>query len=757
MFFEKKVKQIIQSFERKNSDSSIVKGSGFTSRWSTRSTRTSNSDATEKRYSSSTKSSSPSTTPTKTKSVSSQKPYSKQLSTFEFKDESLAIAHPQSIRVTDSASTVPRMLNKSPYVSEFTLVKQYDGPIQQQNQTRPPMIPHHQYDYKSHQNPEEEDGPNHSANYSIISDLTDTASWTSSKKSFHDNELPPVQPKTYSKPSSNVSVSTGSFSTQQNTEELCILREFLCAICLNPSFAEYYTAILLRNNILSLEELKRVCKNDECHLLNLGFDYIIARDICDALLTAVTVTSGESPTSKVSKTSRNTRNTRNSYSPSKATASPSYKSSSCSIAKENKELTASDIAKCYYKIISSNSKEAYRQMKLYADELNNFLAKGYLMRVYALGQGGNDIDTFLSQRIANEILPWLKTTALDSSNSYNVYCKYLMGVCFNEGLSVSKNQKEAFLWYKQSAELGYDAAQAVVGHCFYTGSGILKDLIEASRWYRLAANQGFAAAQCNLGICYELGEGLKKDLTEAVRWYRLAADQGNYTAQYNLALALECGTGIKHNYTEALKYYKSAAEQGHAAAQYKLGTYYFTESEHLELLEEEAFYWLEKSMNQGNIPSHCQLGLCYERGIGIDQSMEKAIIYYRLGSEKGDAAALYHLAHCYYTGNGIERNERIAVDYYLKSAEKGYAAAQNNLGFCYFGGTGTSQDYNRAFRYYKMSAENGYSQGQFNLGYCYEQGIGTVIRTDEMIKWYRLAAEQGHTKAETALKRLKAF
>ena len=81
-------------------------------------------------------------------------------------------------------------------------------------------------------------------------------------------------------------------------------------------------------------------------------------------------------------------------------------------------------------------------------------------------------------------------------------------------------------WYRLSADQGNASAQNNLGVMYDNGEGVLKDDAEAVRWYRLSADQGNASAQYNLGVSYANGEGVLKDDAEAVRWYRLSADQG---------------------------------------------------------------------------------------------------------------------------------------------------------------------------------------------------------------------------------------
>ena len=63
------------------------------------------------------------------------------------------------------------------------------------------------------------------------------------------------------------------------------------------------------------------------------------------------------------------------------------------------------------------------------------------------------------------------------------------------------------------------------------GEGVTKDYKEAVMWYTKSAEQGLAVAQYCLGLCYAYGQAVTKDMKEAVKWYTKAADQGNESAK----------------------------------------------------------------------------------------------------------------------------------------------------------------------------------------------------------------------------------
>jgi len=113
--------------------------------------------------------------------------------------------------------------------------------------------------------------------------------------------------------------------------------------------------------------------------------------------------------------------------------------------------------------------------------------------------------------------------------------RWLLGVFYENGYSVKRDECEAVRLYRSAADQGIAEAQYNLGLCYDSWCGVDEDANEAVRWYRLAADQGYAPAQNNLGVCYDHGYGVDKDESAAVRWYRLAAKQGYLPAQENLA------------------------------------------------------------------------------------------------------------------------------------------------------------------------------------------------------------------------------
>ncbi len=68
-------------------------------------------------------------------------------------------------------------------------------------------------------------------------------------------------------------------------------------------------------------------------------------------------------------------------------------------------------------------------------------------------------------------------------------------------------------------------AQHYLGDCYENGIGVDEDTKQAVIWFKKAAQQGDACSQFNLEFCYYNGEGVDINMKQAVMWYKKAAEQ----------------------------------------------------------------------------------------------------------------------------------------------------------------------------------------------------------------------------------------
>jgi len=112
----------------------------------------------------------------------------------------------------------------------------------------------------------------------------------------------------------------------------------------------------------------------------------------------------------------------------------------------------------------------------------------------------------------------------------------------------------------------------------------------------------------------------------------------------------------------------------------------------------------------------------------------------------------------YLHGIGVEQNIQEALIWYAKSGEQGNVAAQYELGRMYSGMFETSngkqipKDMKKVLYWHRKAAKEGLKDSQYELGVCYYTGNGVKKDIQEAIRWYKLSANQGFKFADTALK-----
>ena len=112
----------------------------------------------------------------------------------------------------------------------------------------------------------------------------------------------------------------------------------------------------------------------------------------------------------------------------------------------------------------------------------------------------------------------------------------------------------------EAANRGHVFAQYSLGVIYEKGQGVKKDDKEAVKWYRQSADQGLAEAQYNLGTMYEKGLGVKQNFKEAAKYYRKAAGQGDVQAQYNLGIMYEKGQGVNAGFQGGSEVFSTSSQ-----------------------------------------------------------------------------------------------------------------------------------------------------------------------------------------------------
>ena len=131
--------------------------------------------------------------------------------------------------------------------------------------------------------------------------------------------------------------------------------------------------------------------------------------------------------------------------------------------------------------------------------------------------------------------------------------------------------------------------------------------------------------------------------------------------------------------TETFVRLLGAAERGDGAAACRLGDMYREGLEGLRYSPKEARRWYATSALTGDADGQCNLGACYEHGLGCTQSYVKAVKWYRLSDAQGHGTASMNLGYCYLSGHGVPANRVEALRLFRLAVERGEPRAAEEL------------------------------------------------------------------------------
>jgi len=166
----------------------------------------------------------------------------------------------------------------------------------------------------------------------------------------------------------------------------------------------------------------------------------------------------------------------------------------------------------------------------------------------------------------------------------------------------------------------------------------------------------------------------------------------------------------------------------------------------------QAFRLWQPLAQQGDASSQNNLGLMYEKGLGVAQNDKQAAVWYQKAAQQGFALAQVSLAVMYEDGRGVAKNDKQAVMWYQKAAQQGDFRAQTNLGVMYAEGRGVAQSYQQAKAWWQKAAQQGDARAQNNLGMMYADGIGVAKNPQQAKAWFQKVLAQPDTPENAEIK-----
>lgn len=212
-----------------------------------------------------------------------------------------------------------------------------------------------------------------------------------------------------------------------------------------------------------------------------------------------------------------------------------------------------------------------------------------------------------------------------------------LGACYYEGLGVQKDLSKAANWYKKAAEQGNVWAEFFLAGCYINGEGVDKNQKEAVNWLLAASKSGLVPAQNNLALIYQNGVGVEKNPAEASIWLKKAADAGDGVASYNLAKNYEEGLGVDKDLGLAVLYFEKALQNGVPDAKDDLLRAKRSQKQ-AGVGDKELKYTDEllKRAESGDLKAQLDIAECYDKGLGIQKSTEKADYWFKKIQEQAN-------------------------------------------------------------------------------------------------------------------------
>ncbi len=192
---------------------------------------------------------------------------------------------------------------------------------------------------------------------------------------------------------------------------------------------------------------------------------------------------------------------------------------------------------------------------------------------------------------------------------------------------------------------------------------------------------------------------------------------------------------------------RRAAVKGDAAAQYEYGRRLLTGQKGAIHSNKYAFRWFSKAAAQREPRAMAAMGLCYERGLGVERSLKKARLWYSAAVDEGNDNACQTLVQMEARAGNLTG----ALQWLERMADDDSIPAQLILARMHLNGTAENANAAEGIRYLRYAAMQGNGEACLMLSTCYATGKG-VPRNDElMMGWLVNAAEAGNQTAADLL------
>ncbi|BDD02075.1 SEL1-like repeat protein [Persicobacter psychrovividus] len=369
----------------------------------------------------------------------------------------------------------------------------------------------------------------------------------------------------------------------------------------------------------------------------------------------------------------------------------------------------------------------------------------------------------------------------------DVDATYRLGLAYQNGWGVPKNNDKAFEAMKFSAEQGDPRAQVELAVGYKLGYGTAIDLEKARYWVEKSATQlnpsairlafdwafargdkqatfdwaelgaknDLAGAQYYLAFFYQKGIACDVDLQRAIHWAKRSANH-QYIPAFRLLAeiymdgAVENGRSDRDNFFEGIQWLEAAVELDDAESKYLLGNIYIESGD--ESKNEEGWSLIAESALANYTEAKFDMALVlFNDGDCLDDELKICVRLIEECAADGFAMAYNALGAFYEEGIYYKKDLKKAEDWYLKGAEKSYVEAQYNLGKLYLSQNATGELAEKGWNWLMQASDNGHVEAGFEIGLLLWYKNKDKATNIEAINYINRSAEAGYAPAQSFL------
>jgi TPR repeat protein len=236
----------------------------------------------------------------------------------------------------------------------------------------------------------------------------------------------------------------------------------------------------------------------------------------------------------------------------------------------------------------------------------------------------------------------------------------------------------------------------------------------AAQAFEEAATAGNAEAMGCLGYMYLYGRGVEQKLVAGFNLVHDAAfEERDPHAMYALGHAYLNGIGTDAREHLAKHWFQEAAEQRFAEAIRSLGT--LVQKTRSDSSHRAAVEWFKKAVDAQSVDARVDIGLAYERGLGVRRDTANALRWYRSAADDGSPRGMLAVGQSFERGFGVPQSYDSAISWYRRAAHGGSADAMHHLGVLYAEGRGVRRSRTSAIRWFKRAERAGDRLADDNL------------------------------------------